>query len=91
MNLFFRDRAGPRWRTRLSGWPYRGWGCPLPFMDSEARSAIGAANRTSPERSPSCAWPTLSATEFEQSYARSDLLEQRRRLMDAWSSYCGQA
>ena len=57
-------------------------------MASGQRSKIGAAESTRPPSFVSeAALAHVVADKVEAAYRRSDLLEKRRKLMEAWAAY----
>jgi hypothetical protein len=53
--------------------------------------SFGIGLATSPafrEKSQRPPWRTVIGDKAEQAYRRSDALEKRRKLMDAWAEYC---
>lgn len=59
-------------------------------MASGSRFGIGRRRRQRRREDLEAAPAHVVGDEIEAAYARSDLLERRRRLMDAWSTYLGQ-
>ena len=55
-------------------------------MDSGRHSAIGAGRRAGPEVVEACLAHAVKS-KVEAAYARSDLLNRRRILMQAWADY----
>ena len=58
-------------------------------MDTEALSAIGVAIWASRVRLAKAVLAHVVPDQSEAAYARSDLLERRRELMERWGSYIG--
>jgi hypothetical protein len=60
-----------------------------PFTASGRGSAIGRATSLNfPREITETALAHVTGDKAEQAYRRSDALEKRRKLMDAWAAYC---
>jgi hypothetical protein len=60
-----------------------------PFTASGRASAIGRATSLNfPREITETALAHVTGDKAEQAYRRSDALEKRRKLMDAWAAYC---
>jgi hypothetical protein len=96
-----KSRASASFLVNVPGALFRTWHskccCDAPTRPSRrtasaVRSAIGAGDATSFSREVAeAALAHAAGDETELAYRRSDALAKRRKLMEAWATYCGAA